>query len=48
MAAKKTKDVKLSDELTKVVDGLVATAKGGSVSEDDIQLAIRDIDVVGD
>ena len=48
MAAKKTKDVKLSDELTKVVDGLVATAKGGSVSEDDIQLAIRDIDVDGD
>jgi RNA polymerase primary sigma factor len=48
VAAKKTKDVKLSDELTKVVDGLVATAKGGSVSEDDIQLAIRDIDVDGD
>ena len=47
MAAKKTKDVKLSDELTKVVDGLVATAKGGSVSEDDIQLAIRYIDVDG-
>ena len=50
-AAKKTKDdIKLSDELGRVVDGLVsASAKsGGSVSEDDIQVAIRDVDVDGD
>ena len=50
-AAKKTKDdIKLSDELGRVVGGLVsASAKsGGSVSEDDIQVAIRDVDVDGD
>ena len=49
-AAKKTKDdIKLSDELGRVVDGLVsASAKSGSVSEDDIQVAIRDVDVDGD
>ncbi len=50
-AAKKTKDdIKLSDELGRVVDVLVsASAKsGGSVSEDDIQVAIRDVDVDGD
>lgn len=50
-AAKKTKDdIKLSDELGRVVDGLVsASAKsGGSVSEDNIQVAIRDVDVDGD
>ena len=50
-AVKKTKDdIKLSDELGRVVDGLVsASAKsGGSVSEDNIQVAIRDVDVDGD
>ena len=51
MATKKTKgDIKLSDELAKVVEGLVASSarSGGNVTEDDIQLAIRDIDVDGD
>lgn len=48
MTSKKTKDIKLSDELSKVVDALVATAKGGNVSEDDIQVAIHDLDVDGD
>ena len=50
-AAKKTKDdIKLSDELGRVVDGLVSVSakSGGSVSEDDIQVAIRDVDVDGD
>ena len=50
VAAKKSKDdIKLSDELTGVVESLVAsTGKGGSVSEDDIQVALKDIDVDGD
>ena len=49
MAAKKTNDgIKLSDDLLKVVDGLVAGASSSSVSEDDIQLAIKDIDVDSD
>ena len=49
MAAKKTKDeVKLSDELEKVVEDLVGDAKDGSVSEDDVQLALQEIDVDGD
>ena len=50
MAAKKTNDeVKLSDELTKIVDDLVSSSKSnGSISEDDIQVAIRDIDVNDD
>ena len=50
MAAKKSKDdIKLSDELTGVVESLVAsTGKGGSLSEDDIQVALKDIDVDGD
>ena len=50
-AAKKTKDdIKLSDELGRMVDGLVSSSakSGGSVSEDDIQVAIRDVDVDGD
>ncbi|MCH3957402.1 MAG: RNA polymerase sigma factor RpoD [Olsenella sp.] len=50
-AAKKTKDdIKLSDELGRVVDELVSSSakSGGSVSEDDIQVAIRDVDVDGD
>ncbi len=49
-ATKKTKDeIKLSDELTKVVAALVSGAKGrSSVTEDDIQVAIRDIDVDSD
>ena len=49
MAAKKTKDeVKLSDELEKVVEDLVGDAKDGSVSEDDVQLALQEIDVDGE
>ena len=50
MAVKKTKsDTKLSAELQMVVDGLTKGGKEGtSVTEDDIQLAIRDIDVDGD
>ena len=50
MAVKKTKsDTKLSAELQTVVDGLTKGGKEGtSVTEDDIQLAIRDIDVDGD
>ena len=49
MAAKKTKDeFKLSDELEKVVEDLVGDAKDGSVSEDDVQLALQEIDVDGD
>ena len=50
VAAKKSKDdIKLSDELTGVVESLVASmGKGGSVSEDDIQVALKDIDVDGD
>ncbi|MBF0911656.1 MAG: RNA polymerase sigma factor RpoD [Atopobiaceae bacterium] len=50
MAAKKTtNEVKLSDELTKVVEDLVSSSKSnGSISEDDIQIAIRDIDVNDD
>ena len=49
MAAKKTNStVQLSEELEKVVGELVGDAKGGSVTEDDVQLAIQDIDVDGD
>lgn len=50
MAAKKTnEEVKLSDELTKIVDDLVSSSKSnGSISEDDIQVAIRDVDVNDD
>lgn len=50
MAAKKTtNEVKLSEELTKVVEDLVSSSKSnGSISEDDIQIAIRDIDVNDD
>ena len=47
MAAKKTKEsVKLPDELDKVADELVISAKGsGSISEDDIQIALQEVDV---
>lgn len=50
MAAKKANDeVKLSEELTKIVDDLVSSSKSnGSISEDDIQVAIRDVDVNDD
>ena len=49
MAAKKAnEEVKLSDELTKIVGDLVSSSKSnGSISEDDIQVAIRDV-VVND
>ena len=47
MATKKTNaDVKLSDELAKVVDELAGS--GASVTEDDIQVALREIDVDSD
>ena len=43
---KKTKaDVKLSDELSRVVDEIARSVRSGSVSEDDVQLALRDVDV---
>ncbi|MFC2376935.1 MAG: RNA polymerase sigma factor RpoD [Lancefieldella sp.] len=47
MAAKKTKEsVKLPDELAKVADELVISAKAsGSISEDDIQIALQEVDV---
>jgi RNA polymerase primary sigma factor len=51
VSAKKTnKDIKLSDELIVVVDELVVTAKksGNSISEDDIQGGLKDVDVDGD
>ncbi len=50
MAAKKANDeAKLSEELTKIVDDLVSSSKSnGSISEDDIQVAIRDVDVNDD
>jgi RNA polymerase primary sigma factor len=51
LATKKTKkSVQLSDELTGALNKLVDKAKdnNGSVSEDDIQVAIVDIDVDGD
>ena len=48
--SKKTKSgIKLSDDLAKVVDDIVRGARGaGSVTEDDIQVAIREIDVDSD
>ena len=50
MAAKKTnEDIKLSEDLLGVVEGLVSGAGGSaSVTEDDIQLAIKDVDVDSD
>ena len=50
MATKKTNDdVKLSDELAKIVDQLAGgPGASGSVTEDDIQVAVRDIDVDSD
>ncbi|MBQ9005754.1 MAG: RNA polymerase sigma factor, partial [Atopobiaceae bacterium] len=51
MANKKTKgEVKLSDELQKVVDELVKSAAkaGNAITEDDIQLATAEIDVEPD
>ncbi|WP_455138385.1 RNA polymerase sigma factor RpoD [Thermophilibacter sp.] len=50
MAAKKTSDdIKLSEDLLRVVDGLVKGAgERASVTEDDIQVAIRDVDVNSD
>ena len=47
----KSKNVALlSEELVQVVDGLVAKSKGakGVLTEDDIQVAIKDIDIDGD
>ena len=50
MSAKKAKsNLKLSSELNGVVENLVsASSKQGSLTEDDIQIAIKDIDVDGD
>ncbi|MBS5329060.1 MAG: PDZ domain-containing protein, partial [Atopobium sp.] len=49
VAKKANEEVKLSDELTKIVDDLVSSSKSnGSISEDDIQVAIRDVDVNDD
>lgn len=50
MAGKKTnEDIKLSDELNKVVKDLVGSAKkSAALTEDDIQVALRDIDVDDD
>ena len=47
MATKKKTDVKLSDELVKVVEDLTSS-KPATISEDDIQVALREIDVDGD
>ena len=48
-AKKKNADVKLPDELAQVVEQLVGKASAsGSVSEDDIQVALREVDVDGD
>ncbi|EPD78157.1 MULTISPECIES: RNA polymerase sigma factor RpoD [Atopobiaceae] len=50
MSAKKTKEsVKLSDELSKVADEIIVSVKdSGSVSEDDIQVSLQEIDVSDD
>ena len=50
MAAKKPKNIKLSAELESAFEGLVtkSVASAGSVTEDDIQIATRDIDVDAD
>ena len=50
MAKKKSKAVALSAELEEVVESIVkgAAKTGGSVTEDDIQIAIADIDVEPD
>ena len=49
MASKKTKsEVKLSDELVAAVDTIAVSAKEGNITEDEIQLALKDIDVDGD
>ena len=46
VAAKKSKDtITLSDELKEVVEQLVVGGSGSSVSEDDIQIALSDIEV---
>ena len=47
--AKNMKEIALSEELTAAVDKLVAVGKGsGSVTEDDIQVALAEIDVDSD
>lgn len=50
MAAKKTnEDIKLSEDLAKAFDTLVSgSGSGQTVTEDDIQIAIRDLDVDSD
>ena len=45
-ATKKTKkDVKLSGDLAKAVEELARAAREGSVTEEDVQAALHDIDV---
>ena len=49
MAKKQTDDITLPEELREVVDGIVKASAGkGSVTEDEIQVALRDVDVDGD
>ena len=50
MTPTKNSSVKLSQELVAIVESVVisASSKEGTVTEDDIQLAIRDVDIDGD
>ncbi len=50
MTPTKNSSVKLSHELETIVESVVASAatREGTITEDDIQLAIRDVDVDGD
>ncbi|MBR3383990.1 MAG: RNA polymerase sigma factor RpoD, partial [Atopobiaceae bacterium] len=50
MTPTKNSSVKLSQELVTIVESVVtsASSKEGTVTEDDIQLAIRDVDIDGD
>ena len=50
MAAKKTNGVTLSGELSSIADKLVgkAATSGGVVTEDDIQIAVRNVDIDSD
>lgn len=50
MAAKKSKSVMLNEELTHIASVLITKSEksGGILTEDDIQVAIKDIDIDGD
>lgn len=43
--AKKKNDIKLPKELSIVVDNIVKSSDGKSVTEDDIQIALREVDI---